>query len=153
MLCARCFGTSHYAMLLSMHVTGCSIFSTVQLFCPDYTLLLELHALTLSRPFLCALAISIVTQVLNHTPKVHPSSLSVILMYNPLPMFCRLSTKKRGEPGTSSHMPDIRTILIFGGAHLTLVLVRMWGVVLVPVSHATSFHHLSWKEMKTRDGD
>ena len=34
-------------LLLSMHVTKCTIFSTGGKFHPDYGLLLELHALTL----------------------------------------------------------------------------------------------------------
>ena len=44
----RCIDISHYALLLSTHVTRCSIFSTVQYYCPYYGLLLELHALTLA---------------------------------------------------------------------------------------------------------
>ena len=52
----RCIDISHFALLLSTHVPGCSIFSMVRSFCPDYGLLLKLHTLTLAARFYALLS-------------------------------------------------------------------------------------------------
>ena len=56
--------------IVAKHVTGYSIFSTIQQFRPNYGLLLELHALTVVACSYALLVGAMVIMVLSHKPLI-----------------------------------------------------------------------------------